>query len=247
MADLADVPRKFVTDAYASAVAVPVDPRATGYEGPNPVAEDTGVVEITLGGYPVSISATPAAVRQIVGMAYLLGGFELIVALDWEVRERVRIETLTLSQLRTAVRVIPEEARAHPREKAAYDRALTEQLAQIPPTERRLQAASDLLRLLHDAWTRIASAEEQVLRDYEPRLIAQFASLAKDARMLALREWARYEPYDVTATDVLPINTSEAKERSSDDLRLRNEAADLVKAIWALYDSWKDYLDSLAS
>jgi hypothetical protein len=247
MADLADVPRKFVADARAAAVTVPVDPRATGYEGPNLVAEDTGTVEIKLDGYPVSISATAASVRQVVGTAYLLGGFELIVALDWEVRERVRIETLTLSQLRAAVRVIPDQARAHPREKAAYDRALTEQLAEIPPTERRLQTASDVLRLLHDAWTRIASAEEQVLRDYEPRLIAQFANLAKDARTLALQEWARYEPYDVSASDVLPLTTSEAKERSSDDLRLRREAAELVKAIWDLYDSWKDYLDSLAS
>jgi len=247
MVDLADFPKKFVTDARASALRWPVDPRATGYEAPDATTTNVGVLDIKLDGYTVTLAPTEASVRRVVATAYLLGGFELVLALDRAVTRRVDIEALTLSQLQTAVRTIPDEVRKHPGQKDSYDRALNEQLAQIPSTERRLKTAREIRRLLHDAWTRIATAEEQVLREYEPRLISQFVQLANEARSLALREWARYEPYDVTASDVLPISTPEAKERDLDDLRLRMESADLVKAVRELHESWKDYMDSLDS
>lgn len=243
MAAQADIPRKFVADARAASIAVPVDPRTAGYAASASPPVGGGVVEVKLEGHAVAIRASEASVRQVVGTAYLIGGFELVRALDREVRERVRIEGLTLSQLKAAVRLLPVEARGHPR----LSEILREQMALLPPTERRLQAANDVQRMLRAAWARIATAEEQVLREYEPMLIGQFATLAKEARKLALQEWARYEPYDVTASDVLPLSTSEAKERSADDLLLRNEAADLCKKVRELHEAWKNYLDALDS
>lgn len=247
MADPAETSRKFVADARAAALAVPVDPRASGYAEPATVADDSGTVDVELDGHPISIRPTLASVRRVVGHAYLLAGFELVVSLERAVQRRVDIESLTLCQLNAAVRTIPTQPRVRPQARAAYDRALSEQLAQIPLTERRLDRATVVLRLLHDEWTRIAAAEEQVLREYEGLLVGQFARLAIDTRALALREWARYEPYDTTANDALPLTTTEAKERSSGDLRLRKEAAELVKAVWQIYDSWKAYLDQLES
>ena len=243
MAEPAEIPRKFVADARAAAVAVPVDPRAMGYEGPGVAPGEGGVLEVKLDGSPVSLRASEVSVRQVVATAYLIGGFELVLALDREVRERVRIEGLTLSQLKAAVESLPGEAR----KRSGLADVLREQMALIPLAERRLQTANNVLRMLHAAWARIAAAEEQVLREYEPLLINQFAKLALDAEKLALQEWARYEPYDVTASDVLPLSTSEAKERSADDLLLRNEAAELCDEVRKLHEAWKDYLDALDS
>jgi hypothetical protein len=245
MLNPANVAKQF-QEQPAAAVAEPVDPRATGYEAPGDVGA-AGTLEIQLDGYAVTLAASHAAVKNAVATAYLIGGFDLVRALDRQVRYRVSMETLTLQQLDTAVKTLPGQASVRPALKDVYDRALSEQLAKIPATRRRLQIATDIRGWLQQSWTRIAAAEEQVLREYEPRLIAQFVDLAKDARALALREWARYEPYDTSKPEVLPISTTEAKERDIDDLRLRKEAPELVKAIRELYVSWKDYLDALES
>jgi hypothetical protein len=247
MADPAQTYGKFVAEARAAALAVPVDPRASGYEAPPTDKGDGGNLDIEVDGNPIAIRPTLASVRKVVGHAYLLGGFELVVAIERAVQRRIDIESLTLRQLNTAVREIPEQARARPRDRDVYDRALNEQLALIPPTERRLKTAKEVLRLLHDEWARIAAAEEQVLREYEGRLVGQFARLAIEAGDLARREWARYEPYDTTATDAIPLTTAEAKERSSGHLRLRKQAGDLVTKVWELYDSWMAYLEQLYS
>jgi hypothetical protein len=247
MADPAQTHGKFVAGARAAALAVPVDPRASGYEAPPTDKGDGGNLEIEVDGNPIAIRPTLASVRKVVGHAYLLGGFELVVAIERAVQRRIDIESLTLRQLNTAVREIPEQARARQRDRDVYVRALNEQLALIPPTERRLKTAKEVLRMLHDEWARIAAAEEQVLREYEGRLVGQFARLAIEAGDLALREWARYEPYDNTAADAIPLTTLETKERSSGDLRLRKEAGDLVTKVWELYESWMVYLEQLHS
>ena len=245
MADPAATQQKFVAGARSAALQVPVDPRATADAAPAASESGTDVLEIALDGYPVTIRPTEASVREVIGTAYLIGGFELVQALDRAVRERVRIEGLSLSQLKAAVQRLPSEARRRPSLKDVYDRAMAEQLAKIRPTERRLQTATDVLRLLHVAWERIAAAEEQVLREYEPFLVSQFVALADEARALALKEWTRYEPYDSTETDPQPLTMSEAAKRSTDDLRLRNEADVLCRDIRKLHEAWMAYRDSV--
>jgi hypothetical protein len=207
---------------------------------------DLAVLEVMLDGNPVQLRASRASVRQVVGIAYLLGGFDLVVALHHQVRARVEMEKLTLNQLQRATQRLSQMETSKPNVKAASDRALSEQMAQIPPTERRLKTARDVLNFLHEAWSRIALAEEQVLCEYEPKVIGQFAKLATQARTLALKEWGRYVPYDTTETDLPSLNTSEAKKRLK-NLKLRNEGAVLIEGIRELYKSWKEYLDALRS
>ena len=247
MGEFTGVAGQFVAGPRAAALQVPVDPRATAYEGPKATGDEAASLEIKVDGHMVRLIPTHESVRHVVGTAYLIGGFGLVLSLQAEVRRRVALETLTLDQLRSAVRAIVEEKRKRPQYASSYDRASSDQMAAMPRAQARLQIASDVLRLLLEAWARIAAAEEQVLREYEPKLIIQFVNLAKDARSIALREWLRYEPYDTTVTDVLALSTSEAKERSMVDLRLRKEAVELVKAVHGLHECWKAYLDALDS
>jgi hypothetical protein len=246
--DLDRSTQTFVHDAHASATRMPVDPRTTDREGLAAAAEATnaGELEVQLDGHPVTVRASVASARHVVGTAYLIGGFELVRSLHNEVRQRVKIETLTLSQQRAAIQTLPGEARGRLRQ-SAIDRDVADLKSQVLSTERRLRTATELQHMIGDAWARIAVAEEEVLRAYEPRLISQFVALTKDAQTIALQEWARYEPYDTSATDPTPLTTSEAKERALDDLRLRKEAHDLVAAVRTLHTRWTDYLDAAYS
>lgn len=247
MAEVDAARQQFVGAAGAAATAVPIDPRATG-----DAASDNGgfvrtTIDVSLEGASVTLEPTRASVQRVVGTAYLLGGFELVVALEDQVQRRVQKETLLLAQNESFQRADRQGVRARPLYAAEYQRALATSISKGHAIRARLESASDIHELLLERWARIAEAEEEVLREFEPALLGQFAELANNARTLALKEWDRYEPYDPTEAEQRALTTTEAKGRGRGQVLLRKEADSLIREIRALHAAWAAYLDSLYS
>jgi hypothetical protein len=199
-------------------------------------------VEITIGGEPISLPASRSAAQRAVACAYLVGGFALVVTVVEQVqaaadrrRRELDQEMLSRSSLRDF------RARGNHESLTDWDAALRRADERIRRLNCDIAEGNNLASLIRRCWADVAEAEEQALSDYEDQAIQEFTELTQNAEAIAKAEWNRYEPYDPKANNPGAIDIAAARKCGASALNLRNEPADLLKAIFRLRRARNEY------
>jgi hypothetical protein len=242
-----DAAKSHVDDVRTSALQTPFDPRTVLPLDPN-VPAAAGTLTVNLDGRSIDLVPTRTEITRIVGTCYLLGGFDLVRSLNTAVRQAVDDAQSQAHESQAAsndfVRRLSFTRDSGKRR--LYEDAVSRSAVDFVTFTARADLARKIQTLIAASWGRIAIAEEQVLRDYEPLLNKQFAELADKSGRIAKDQWDLYKPYDPEDTAGSTLSIEDAKESATGKLKLGNPGQ-LIDNIRTLGKSWREYLDALQS